>query len=255
MAVADFSLAGKVAIVTGASRGIGRSIALGLAEHGADVALAARKPEPLADAVAAVEKLGRRALAVPANVRRSEDLRRLVDETQERLGRVDVLVNNAGTNPVYGPVHDLDEKAWNVIMDTNVKSVHFLSCYAREAMLRHGEGGAIVNVSSIGGYRASDVIGGYSVSKAALIMLTQVQAKTWGRDGIRVNCIAPGLIKTEFARALWEDEATVKIATREAALGRIGEADEMAGAVVYLASPASSFVTGQTLVLDGGRLL
>jgi NAD(P)-dependent dehydrogenase (short-subunit alcohol dehydrogenase family) len=255
MAVADFSLAGKVAIVTGASRGIGRSIALGLAEHGADVALAARKPEPLAEAVAAVEKLGRRAIAVPTNVRRGEELRRLVDETQERLGRVDVLVNNAGTNPVYGPVHELDERAWNVIMDTNVKSVHFLSGYAREAMLRHGEGGAIVNVSSIGGYRASDVIGGYSVSKAALIMLTQVQAKTWGRDGIRVNCIAPGLIRTEFARALWEDEGTRRIATREAALGRIGEADEMAGAVVYLASPAASFVTGQTLVLDGGRLL
>jgi NAD(P)-dependent dehydrogenase (short-subunit alcohol dehydrogenase family) len=122
-------------------------------------------------------------------------------------------------------------------------------------MLEHGEGGAIVNVSSVGGYRASDVIGGYSVSKAALIMLTQVQAKTWGKDGIRVNCIAPGLIQTDFAKALWDDPKIRRGSEAEAALRRIGQPDEMAGAVVYFASPASSFVTGQTLVLDGGRLL
>jgi NAD(P)-dependent dehydrogenase (short-subunit alcohol dehydrogenase family) len=255
MPVADFSLRGKVAIVTGASRGIGRSIALGLAEHGADVALAARHEGPLAEAAAAVEATGRRAIPLVTNVRRMDELRALVDETRSRLGRVDILVNNAGTNPVFGPVQEIDERAWDTIMNTNVRAVHFLSCFAREAMLEHGEGGAIVNVSSVGGYRASDVIGGYSVSKAALIMLTQVQAKTWGRDGIRVNCIAPGLIRTEFARALWEDERTRRISEAEAALHRIGEPDEMAGAVVYLASPASSFVTGQTLVLDGGRLL
>jgi NAD(P)-dependent dehydrogenase (short-subunit alcohol dehydrogenase family) len=253
--VADFSLDGKVAIVTGGSRGIGRSIALGLAEHGADVALAARRPEALAEAVAAVEALGRRALGVPTNVRRADELRALVERTRRELGRIDILVNNAGTNPVYGPVQDIDERAWDVIMNTNVKSVHLLSSFAREAMLEHGEGGAIVNVSSVGGFRASDVIGGYSVSKAALIMLTQVQARTWGRDGIRVNCIAPGLIRTEFARALWEDERTLRGAVSEAALGRIGLPDEMAGAVVYLVSRAASFVTGQTLVLDGGRLL
>ena len=255
MPAADFSLVGKVAIVTGGSRGIGRSIALGLAEHGADVAIAARKPEALAEAVAAVEALGRRALAVPTNVRRTEELRTLVDETRRQLGRVDILVNNAGTNPVYGPVQDIDERAWDAIMNTNVKAVHFLSNFAREAMLEHGDGGAIVNVSSVGGYRASDVIGGYSVSKSALLMLTQVQAKTWGTDGIRVNAIAPGLIKTEFARALWENERTRRSAEADSALRRIGEPDEMAGAVVYLASSASSFVTGQTLVLDGGRLL
>jgi NAD(P)-dependent dehydrogenase (short-subunit alcohol dehydrogenase family) len=255
MPVADFSLSGKVAIVTGASRGIGRSIALGLAEHGADVALAARKPESLEEAAEAVRKIGRRALAVPTNVRRVEELRALVARTQAELGRVDILVNNAGTNPTYGPIQELDERAFDVIMNTNVKSAHFLGAFAREAMLAHGEGGSIVNVSSVGGFRASDVIGGYSVSKAALNMLTQVQAKTWGKDGIRVNCIAPGLIRTEFARALWEDERTLRAATNEAALHRIGEPDEMAGAVVYLCSPAASFVTGQTLVLDGGRLL
>jgi NAD(P)-dependent dehydrogenase (short-subunit alcohol dehydrogenase family) len=133
--------------------------------------------------------------------------------------------------------------------------VHFLSCFAREAMLRHGQGGSIVNVSSVGGFLASDVIGGYSVSKAALIMLTQVQAKTWGKDGIRVNCIAPGLIRTEFSRALWENEKFLESSVREAALHRIASPDEMAGAVVYFASAAGSFVTGQTLILDGGRRL
>ncbi len=255
MPVADFSLAGKVAIVTGGSRGIGRAIALGLAEHGADVAIAARKPEALEEAVEAVRKTGRRALAVPANVRRSQELRRLVDQTRRGLGRIDILVNNAATNPIYGPIQDVDERAWDVVMNTNVKSAHLLSNFAREAMLEHGEGGSIVNVSSIGGFMASEVIGAYSVSKAALIMLTQVQAKLWGRDGIRVNAIAPGLIRTEFARALWENEAVLRDAESTAALRRIGEPDEMAGAVVYLCSPAASFVTGQTLILDGGRRL
>lgn len=169
MTVADFSLEGKVAIVTGGSRGIGRAIALGLAEHGADVAIAARKPEPLAEALSATEALGRRAIAVPTNVRKAPELRNLVDETVKQLGRVDILVNNAGTNPVFGPVQDIDERAWDIIMNTNVKSAHVLSNFAREAMLTHGEGGAVVNVSSVGGYLASDVIGGYSVSKASTL--------------------------------------------------------------------------------------
>ncbi len=255
MAVATFSLEGKVAIVTGGSRGIGRSIAIGLAEHGADIAIVARKPEALSEAVEAVEAVGRRAISVSANVRRVESLQGIVDETVERLGRLDILVNNAGANPVYGPVHDIDERAWDVIMDTNVKQVHFLSNAAREAMLKHGDGGSVINVSSVGGYVASDVVGGYSVSKAALIMLTQVQAKAWGVDGIRVNCIAPGLVKTEFARALWEDEKILRASTSGAALRRIAEPDEIAGAVIYLASSAASFVTGQTLVMDGGTLL
>ena len=202
MPIVDFSLAGKVAIVTGGSRGIGRSIAIALAEAGASVAIAARKPEALAEAVAAVEAAGGRAIAVPTNVRRVEELKTLVARTRKELGRIDVLVNNAGTNPVYGPVQEIDERAWDNIMNTNVKAVHFLSNFVREVMVEQGEGGAIVNVSSVGGYRASDVIGGYSVSKSALIMLTQVQAKTWGGDGVRVNCIAPGLVKTDFAKAL-----------------------------------------------------
>jgi dehydrogenase/reductase SDR family protein 4 len=255
MPIAPLRLDGKIAIVTGGSRGIGRSIALGLAEAGADVAIAARKPEALAEAAAAVRALGRRAFPVPTNVRRIEDLRTLVDTTRRELGRVDILVNNAGTNPIFGPVQEMDERAWDMIMNTNVKSMFFLSVLAREAMLLHGEGGSIVNVSSIGGLQASDVIGGYSISKASVIMLTQVLAKQWGRDGIRVNCIAPGLIRTEFSRALLENEGIAREAVETAALRRIGEPDEMAGAVVYFASPAASFTTGQTIVVDGGRLL
>jgi len=255
MPVVDFSLAGKVAIVTGGSRGIGRSIAIALAEAGAFVSIAARKPEALAEAVAAVEAAGGRALAVPTNVRRSEDLKNLIAVTKQAFGRIDILVNNAGTTPVFGPVEETDEAAWDVIMNTNVKSMFFLSVRAREAMLEHGEGGAIVNVSSVGGMRASEVIGGYSISKAAVNMLTQVCARSWGGDGIRVNAIAPGLVKTEFARALWDNPEILKASTEGAALKRIGEPDEMAGAVVYLASSAASFVTGQTLLLDGGQVI
>lgn len=254
MAVADFSLTGKVAIVTGGSRGIGRSIAVALAEAGADVCVAARKPEALEESAAAVRATGRKVIAVPTNVRDLEALQNLVNETKRQLGRVDILVNNAATNPVFGPVVNLDERAWDAIMNTNVKSAFFLSKMVRDAILEHGQGGAIINVSSTGGLRASQGLGGYSVSKAAVIMLTQVCAKEWGSDGIRVNCIAPGLIKTDFSRALWENEAISKNAVQTGALKRIGAPDEMAGAVVYFAAAASSFTTGQTLVLDGGGL-
>jgi len=253
VSVVDFSLEGKVAIVTGGSRGIGRSIAIGLAEAGANVAIAARKQESLEEAVAAVKATGSKGIAVATNVRRMEELENLVEETKKQFGRVDILVNNAATNPVFGPVADLDERAFDVVMNTNVKSCFFLSKLVREAILEHGEGGSIINVSSDGGVRASVGLGMYSVSKAALIMLTKVCAKEWGTDGVRVNCIAPGLIKTEFSRALWENEAILEGATSRSPLRRIGEADEMAGAVVYLASGAASFVTGQTLLLDGGN--
>jgi NAD(P)-dependent dehydrogenase (short-subunit alcohol dehydrogenase family) len=252
--VADFSLAGKVAIVTGGSRGIGRSIAVALAEAGADVCVAARKPEALEESVNAVKATGRKGIAVPTNVRDMDALQNLVNETKRQLGRIDILVNNAATNPVFGPIANMDERAWDTIMNTNVKSAFFLSKMVRAAILEHGQGGAIVNVSSTGGLRASTGLGGYSVSKAAVIMLTQVCAKEWGTDGIRVNCIAPGLIKTEFSRALWENEAILKNSVQGGALKRIGDPDEMAGAVVYFASSASSFTSGQTLVLDGGGI-
>jgi len=255
MPVAEFSLAGKVAIVTGGSRGIGRSIAVGLAEAGADVVVAARKLEALEESVAAISATGRKGIAIPTNVREMDALQNLIDQTKAQLGRVDILVNNAATNPVFGPVANLDERAWDTVMNTNVRSLFFLSKMARAAMLEHGQGGSIINVSSTGGFRASGGLGAYSVSKAAVIMLTQVCAKEWGKDGIRVNCIAPGLIKTEFSRALWDNEASRQGgANAGAPLGRIGMPDEMAGAAVYFASAASSFTTGQTLVLDGGSL-
>jgi len=254
MTIANFSLAGKVAIVTGGSRGIGRSIAVALAEAGADVCVAARKPEALEETVAAIRATGRKGIAVPTNVREAEGLQNLVAETQKQLGRIDILVNNAATNPQFGPIANLEERAWDTIMNTNVKSAWLLSKFVREAIKEHGDGGAIINVSSTGGLRASGGLGGYSVSKAAIIMLTQVCAKEWGADGIRVNCIAPGLIKTDFSRALWDNEAILKNSLANSPLRRIGDPDEMAGAVVYFASAASSFTTGQTLVLDGGGL-
>ena len=255
MAVADFSLEGKVAIVTGGSRGIGRSIALGLAEHGADVAIAARKPEALEETLADLKSTGRRAIAVPTNVRDLDALQNLVDTTKRELGRVDILVNNAATNPFFGPIENIDERAWDAIMNTNVKSLFFISKMARAAMLEHGDGGAIINVSSVGGFQASDVIGAYSVSKSAAIMVTQVCAKSWGKDGIRVNCIAPGLIKTDFSKALWDNPEILKGSTAGAALGRIADPDEMARVVLFLASDLSTYVTGSLIVADGGYLI
>ena len=254
MTVANFSLAGKVAIVTGGSRGIGRSIAVALAEAGADICVAARKVEALEESVAAIRATGRKGIAVPTNVRDMDALQNLVNETKAQLGRIDILVNNAATNPVFGPIANIDERAWDTTMNTNVKSAFFLSKMVREAIKEHGAGGTIINVSSTGGFRAGGGLGTYSVSKAAIIMLTQVCAKEWGVDGIRVNCIAPGLIKTEFSRALWDNEAALKNSRAQSPLRRIGEPDEMAGACVYFASEASSFTTGQTLILDGGGL-
>ncbi|MBK9343246.1 MAG: glucose 1-dehydrogenase [Dehalococcoidia bacterium] len=254
MTVANFSLAGNVAIVTGGSRGIGRSIAVALAEAGADVCVAARKVEALEESVAAIRATGRKGIAVPTNVRDMDAPQNLVNETKAQLGRIDILVNNAATNPVFGPIANIDERAWDTTMNTNVKSAFFLSKMVREAIKEHGGGGTIINVSSTGGFRAGGGLGTYSVSKAAIIMLTQVCAKEWGVDGIRVNCIAPGLIKTEFSRALWDNEAALKNSRAQSPLRRIGEPDEMAGACVYFASEASSFTTGQTLILDGGGL-
>jgi dehydrogenase/reductase SDR family protein 4 len=252
MAVVDFSLEGRTAVVTGGSRGIGRSIAIALGEAGANVVIGARKQESLDEAVAAVEATGARALGVVTNVREMDALTNLVRATREAFGRLDVLVNNAGTNPVAGPIANVDERAWDVILNTNLRSVFFLSKLAREAMIEQGGGGSIVNISSTSGLRAGNNLGAYSVSKAGLLMLTRVLAAEWGADGIRVNAVAPGLIRTEFSRAMWERPNGGGEIGR--GLARIGEPDEIAGAVLYLASGASSFVTGATLLADGGAL-
>jgi len=252
LSIVNLSLAGKTGIVTGGSRGIGRAIAIGLGEAGANVVIGARRPDSLAEAVGAVNATAGRAVGVAANVRNPERLGALVEEARRAFGRVDILVNSAGANPVHGPIASLDERAWDVVMNTNLRAVFLLSRLVREAILEHGQGGSIVNISSTAGLSAAPGLGAYSVSKAALLMLTRVLASEWGADGIRVNAVAPGVIGTEFSRALWDRPDRGVEAHR--GLGRIGTPEEIAGAVVYLASPAASFVTGATILADGGAL-
>ncbi len=251
--VANFELNGKVAIVTGGSRGIGRSIALALAEHGASVVVTARKAPDIESVVQEIESSGGQALGVEGNVRDTAGLEAIVQKTVGRFGRIDILVNNAGTNPVFGDILDLEERAWDTVMNTNVKAPWLLCKLVAKQMKEQGQGGAIINVSSSGGTRSSRGLGSYSVSKAALIMLTRVLAAELGRFNIRVNAIAPGIIKTEFSRALWDNPEILGPAMRTTPLGRVAEADETAGTVVFLASDAASYISGQTIVQDGGQ--
>ncbi|SFO67955.1 NAD(P)-dependent dehydrogenase, short-chain alcohol dehydrogenase family [Variovorax sp. PDC80] len=248
-----FSLAGKVAIVTGSSRGIGRAIAERLAEHGAKVVISSRKPEPCAevrDAINAAHGAGA-AISIPANISSKEDLRHLVEETTRQLGRVDIVVCNAASNPYYGPLAGIEDDQFRKILENNVIANHWLINFAVPQMIERKEGSIII-VSSIGGLRGSPVIGAYNVSKAADFQLARNLAVEYGPHNVRVNCIAPGLIKTDFARALWEDPENLRRRTENTPLRRIGEPDEIAGAAVFLASRAGAFMTGQSLVIDGG---
>lgn len=250
-----FRLDGKRAIVTGASRGIGREIALALAEAGADVALVSRKAENLAEVAGEVESLGRRAHPIACNVGRMDEVRAMVGRAVAAMGGVDVLVNNAGMNPVMAPLAVLEESAWDKILDVNLKGP-FVACQEIARRMREqGSGGSIVNVSSVGGIDPSPGLGAYCVSKAGLITLTQVLARELGGSGVRVNAIAPGLVATRLSEALMSNPAIHDPVVARAALGRHGEAWEIAGAALFLASDASSFMTGQTLVLDGGSFL
>jgi dehydrogenase/reductase SDR family member 4 len=256
MEIPDFRLDGRVAVVTGASRGIGRAIALGLARAGAHVAISARKAPDLEAVAHEVAAVGRRALPIAGHMARHADIDRLFDATLAEFGRVDVLVNNAATNPVFGPLIEIEEEAWDKIMALNVKGYLFTAQRAAKAMLATGAGakGAIVNVSSTGGVRASAGLGAYSVSKASVIMLTRVLAKELAPFRIRVNAIAPALIETKFSEALWKTPEILEQYLKTTPMGRTGQPEEMAGAVVYLCSDAASYVTGQVLVLDGGHL-
>lgn len=248
-----FSLAGKVAIITGSSRGIGRAIAERMAEQGARVVISSRKPEPCAEVRDAINRKhgDGSAISIPANISSKQELKHLVEETTRQLGKVDVLVCNAASNPYYGPLAGIEDDQFRKILENNVIANHWLINFAVPQMIERKEGSIII-VSSIGGLRGSPVIGAYNVSKAADFQLARNLAVEYGPHNVRVNCIAPGLIKTDFARALWEDPENLRHRTASTPLRRIGEPDEIAGAAVFLASQAGAFMTGQSLVIDGG---
>ena len=248
-----FSLDGKVAIITGSSRGIGKAIAEQMAEHGARVVISSRKADACAQAADAINaRCGAgRAIAIPANISSKDELRNLVEETTRQLGKVDVVVCNAASNPYYGPMSGMADDQFRKILENNVISNHWLIQFALPQMVERRDG-AIIIVSSIAGLRGSPVIGAYGISKAADLQLARNLAVEYGPHNVRVNCIAPGLVRTDFARALWENPATLERATSGAPLRRIGEPHEIAGAAVFLASAAGSFMTGQHLVIDGG---
>jgi NAD(P)-dependent dehydrogenase (short-subunit alcohol dehydrogenase family) len=247
-----FDLTGKVAIITGSSRGIGKAIAKAMVEQGARVVISSRKQDAC-DAVAAEinAQTPGSAIALAANISSKDDLRRLVDRSVEMLGHIDILVCNAATNPYYGPMSGIQDDQFRKILENNVISNHWLIQMVSPAMIARRDG-AIIIISSIGGFAGSSVIGGYNISKAADMQLARNLAVEFGPANVRVNCIAPGLIRTDFARALWEDPDTLAAVTRPAPLRRIGEPHEIAGAAVFLAAPASMFITGQTLIADGG---
>jgi NAD(P)-dependent dehydrogenase (short-subunit alcohol dehydrogenase family) len=251
-----FDLTGRVAIVTGSSRGIGRAIAERLAEHGANVVISSRKAEACAETAGAINGARGReaAIAIAANISSKDELRRLVEETNRIYGRIDVLVCNAASNPYYGPMAGITDEQFRKILDNNVLANNWLIQMAAPGMIERRDG-SIVVISSIGGLKGSPVIGAYNISKAADFQLARNLAVEWGKHNVRVNCIAPGLVKTDFARALWENPQTLNAVTATTPLRRIGEADEIAGAAVYLASKAASFMTGQTIVVDGGATI
>lgn len=246
-----FDLTGKVAIVTGGSRGIGRAICERMAQHGAKVVVSSRKLDACQEVVKGIEARGGTAIAAACNIGRKEELQALVDLTVRTWGRLDIMVCNAAINPHFGPSATMPDDIFDKIMASNVKSNLWLSHMAAPHMERVGSG-AIIIVSSIGGLRGSPVLGAYAISKAADMQLARNLACEWGPKNIRVNCIAPGLVRTDFARALWENPDIYKKRTKDTPLKRIGEPDEIAGAAVFLASAAGSFMTGQTMVIDGG---
>lgn len=247
-----FDLTGKVALITGSTKGIGRSIAEELARCGARVVISSRKADACEQVAGELKAQGYEAIAVPCHVGRKEDLQRLVDTTLQTWGRIDVLVCNAATNPVYGTTLEISDDAWDKIMQTNVKGTFWLANMVVPQMAERGEGSVIL-LSSIAGLRGNSVIGTYGVSKAAEAALARNLAVEWGPKGIRVNSIAPGLIRTDFAQALLDDPERVRVAEQKTPLRRIGDPVDIAGVAVFLASPASAYVTGQMIVADGGE--
>ena len=251
-----FDLTGKVAVVTGSSRGIGRAIVERMAEHGAKVVVSSRKVEPCQEVANAINaKHGdKRAAAIPANISLKEQLVRLVDETMKVFGQIDVLVCNAASNPHYGPMSTITDDQFSKTLSNNIISNHWLINLVAPQMIARKDGSIII-VSSVGGLRGSPIIGAYCISKAADFQLARNLAVEFGPHNVRINCIAPGLIRTDFARALWENPDNLKRSTARTPLGRIGEPDEIAGAAILLASRAGNFMTGQAIVIDGGNTI
>ena len=254
-AQALFSLKDQVALITGASRGIGAAIAQRFAEAGAKVVLVARKPDALQGVAESIAKAGGEALPIAAHTGKLADVQSAVAAAVQKFGKVDVLINNAATNPYFGPMLDIEEPAWDKTFEVNLKGYF----YAAREVIRHLQSrdapGSIVNIASIAGVRAAPLQGVYGMTKAAIISMTQTLAQEVGSGGIRVNAIAPGLVETRFASALLQSEDIVKHVTSRAALGRHAQPDEIAGAALFLAAPASSYVTGHTLVVDGGTTI
>ncbi len=248
-----FDLSGKVAIVTGSSKGIGRSIAQGLAENGAKVVVSSRKQEAVEAVASAFRNQGMEAIGIACHIGDAVQRQNLVDETLKSYGRIDVLVNNAAINPFYGPLEAAGEEVFDKIMEVNVKAPWLLSNLVQPHM--KDEGGSIINIASVEGVHPGFRLGLYSMTKAALIMLTKNQAKEWGKYGIRSNVVCPGLIKTKFSQALWSDEKTLGMYTSTIPLKRMAEPDEMAGLVMLLASDAGSYMTGGVYTADGGYLI
>ncbi|HMQ47343.1 MAG TPA: glucose 1-dehydrogenase [Saprospiraceae bacterium] len=249
-----FDLSNKVALITGASKGIGEGIARIFAAYGAKVIISSRKQAELDDLAASIQNDGGTALALACNVGDMQQLKALVEKIVEICGSIDILVNNAATNPVFGPTLDCSESAFDKIMQVNVKGPFALSNLVHPVMKSRG-GGSIINISSIAGFTPDMGLGMYSVSKAALNMLTKVQAKEWGSDGIRVNAICPGIIKTKFSQALWENEKMLAHFTKGLPIARMGTVDEIAPMALYLASDAAAYTTGELVVIDGGTLI
>ena len=248
-----FDLTGKAAIVTGSTKGIGLAIVTRLAEHGATVIVSSRKQDAC-DAVAKdIQAAGGKAHAVACHIARKDDLRHLVDETIARCGGIDIVISNAAVNPYLGPAAGASDDVFDRVMGSNVRSSFWLSNMVCPHLAARG-GGSYIIVSSIAGLIGNATIGLYGISKAADIALIRNIAVEWGPKNIRANAIVPGLVRTDFARALWDDPVRYKKTVRDAPLGRIAEPDEIAGAAVFLSSAAGSFMTGQTMVIDGGRM-
>ena len=249
-----FHLTGKVAVVTGSTKGIGRSIAENMAALGARVVISSRKADMCELVAREIRDRGHEATAIPCHVGSKEALQQLVSRTRETWGRIDILVCNAATNPVYGPMRDADDRAYEKIMDTNVKSVFWAANMVCPEMAERGDGVVIV-ISSIGGFKGSRNLGLYALSKAAEQQLVRNLAVEWGPCNIRVNAIAPGLIRTDFARELWEDPKKTAAVERITPLGRLGEPDDIGMLAAALAGPAGAYLTGQTITIDGGRMI